>query len=211
MDESSALLVQVISAAAVAIATIVAVIVGIWATIVARRASRAADRQAAAADAAIASSRRQTLLASVPYLAVGPPTMDWSEARQRLEIVVVNGGQTVAYGVIAWAMGAPERGASDPATRKASGRQAALAPGKSLPLHVPAGHLRAGDTDRFAPEWLVIGVEHFSPLGVRVETTYEWATAPHVRKWRARMVEIDPGDGGEPMRFALSLGLSDPD
>lgn len=210
MDEQTALLIEAAASVASFVVALVAVVVAIWATRVSKRAGLAADRQAAAADASVASGRRQVLLASAPYLAVSRPTVRWDEPHPRLVVRVENGGQSVAYGVIATAMAAKGRDQPIPEIRAESGRQAALAPGASMPLFIPAVNFERSAGHGFSTGWLVIVIEHYSPLGVRVRTTYEWKTDPAQRVLRTRSVQIDPADGGELMSFELQRGSSDP-
>lgn len=208
MDEVTAVNIQAWAAIVAAASTIAAVGVAGVAARIAHDARNAEKAQARVAELALAAARRQTYLGAVPFLApTAPPNLNVLG----LVLTVVNGGPTVAYGILISLAGANVRLVDqiDAATERWSGRQAALAPDKQMSIGVKVDHLRepAGDREyHWTHKWIRVRLTYYSPLGATVTQDYMWDTRPDKSIWRLHRVTIDPKDGSAPLSFSLTLG-----
>jgi hypothetical protein len=163
--------------------------------------------QADLADKALREARRQTILASVPSIHAHRPVLV-SREHGRVGVAVENDGPGNAYSVMVKIAPAAERSvdATVEGLDRWSGRKAALPPREPETISVMAKDLLTPD-GRWTYEWLVVALEFASQLGARATFTYVWSTEPRQEAlWRLHRVQIDPQDGGEPVRFDLSLG-----
>ena len=197
--------------AGAAIASVaVALIIGVAAVLVARRSNGiskdavqvAAEAREIARDA-IGQARRQAILASVPHLVAERPTPEGDPPI--LTALIMNGGPTVAYGILVSVAVASERSldAVDESTRLWSGRHVALMPNAN-PLS-----LRIKLARPMAAPWLHVTLEYVSPLGAHVRHDYLGPSVFRDKRHRLHLVTIDPRDGTEPVRFPIELGPFD--
>lgn len=199
-----------IQAGAAVASVFVALVIGVAAVLVARRSNgvskdavRVAEEAREISRDAVGQARRQTILASVPHLVAGRPSI----TAERIEINVMNGGPTVAYGILVSVAGATDRNleAIDEDSRTHSGRQVSLVPGpRSL-------RLRMANTLSKSYPWLHVRLEYRSPLGARVSHDYLGPPAIADKRYRLHLVTIDPLDAGDAISFPIELGRFEPE
>jgi hypothetical protein len=184
-------------------ASIASVLVAGAATWVAFRAKAIGEQSVVVAGQSVAAAKRQVALAGVPYLVADPPRF-----QEKFLIRVTNAGLVPALGTVVEVMGAQERFVAIEGTLRKSGARANIAPG-SAPRDIPIGMSEELRTREPGGVWnypfLVIRLRYVGPYGARVVQSYDWDAAPAARRWRIRLIEIDPGDGGEPIRVEVPL------
>jgi hypothetical protein len=184
-----------------ALATIGSVLVAFAALRVATGAKDIANDSVRVAEQSVATARRQVALAAVPHLVTQSPLVH----RAKLLVRVVNVGVVPALAVRIEAEGAQERFIPVAETEIRSNALANLAPSKpaDLSLVLPESMRTADPGGQWQYPFLVVRVIHHGPHGARVVQSYDWNTASHA--WRYRVIDIDPGDGGEPIHVEMSL------
>jgi hypothetical protein len=169
---------------------------------IAADARDAEKAQAAIAADALRATRLQIELQAVPHLIASNARINEATSTRPARFVmhIVNGGPTVAYGVMMSAAVATARDldAIDESTRGGSRREPGLAPGQPLQT--------LGAPMPYDGEWIAVRLEYYSPLGADVVHDYIWGRQES--KWRLHRVTIRPSEG-PPLRFDLRLSPGD--